>query len=251
MNQPVVWILGAGGGVGGCVAQQLSAAGWKVVGSGRDPEKLESSSAMATDGVSLPLDACDPLQVEAAVKQIFADFGRLDAVVVAVGSIFLKPLHATTPEQFTETVNANLLPAFHALRSAIPGMMRQKSGRFVLFSSAAANVGMANHGAIAAAKSAVEGLALAASSTYAKRGIRINTIAPGLTDTPMAESLLADEARRAISDGMHPVGRVGRAEEVAKVASWLVSEAPEWMTGQVIGVDGGLAKLRAQETRKV
>ena len=61
MNQPVVWILGAGGGVGGCVAQQLSAAGWKVVGSGRDPEKLESSSALATDGVSLPLDACDPL----------------------------------------------------------------------------------------------------------------------------------------------------------------------------------------------
>ena len=251
MEQPVVWILGAGGGVGGCVAQQLSAAGWKIVGSGRDPEKIGLTSQGATDWVSLPLDACDPHQMESGAKKILQDCGRLDAVVVAVGSIFLKPLHATTPEQFTETVNTNLLPAFHALKYSIPGMMRQTGGRIVLFSSAAAQVGMANHGAISAAKSAVEGLALAASSTYAKRGIRINTIAPGLTDTPLAESLLADETRRAVSDGMHPVGRVGRAEEVAKVASWLVSEAPDWMTGQVIGVDGGLAKLRSQETRKV
>ena len=251
MEKPVAWILGAGGGVGGCVAQQLSAAGWKIVGSGRDPEKFGEASQGSADWVSLPLDACDSQQMETGAKKILEECGRLDAVVVAVGSIFLKPLHATTPEQFSETVNANLLPAFHALRYSIPGMMRQKGGRVVLFSSAAAQVGMANHGAISAAKSAVEGLALAASSTYAKRGIRINTIAPGLTDTPMAESLLADENRRAISDGMHPVGRVGRAEEVAKVASWLVSEAPDWMTGQVIGVDGGLARLRSQETRKV
>ena len=250
MEKPVVWIIGAGGGVGGCVARQLSKAGWKIVGSGRDPEKLELLSSEIEDWVSLPLNASDPAEMESAARSLFSDFGRLDAVVVAVGSIFLKPLHATTPEQFSETINANLLPAFNALRYTIPGMMRQKTGRFVLFSSAAAQVGLANHGSISAAKSAVEGLALAAASTYAKRGIRINTIAPGLTDTPLAASLLGDDARRAISDAMHPVGRVGQADEVAKVASWLVNDAPDWMTGQVIGVDGGLSRLRAQETRK-
>ena len=219
----------------------------KLSEAGEIPKNLVKLSRLRRLG-SLPLDAATPGGW--AEPKNCRECGRLD-LVVAVSSIFLKPLHATTPEQFSETVNANLLPAFHALRYSIPGMMRQKGGRVVLFSSAAAQVGMANHGAISAAKSAVEGLALAASSTYAKRGIRINTIAPGLTDTPMAESLLADENRRAISDGMHPVGRVGRAEEVAKVASWLVSEAPDWMTGQVIGVDGGLARLRSQETRKV
>ena len=250
MEKPVVWIIGAGGGVGGCVARQLSEAGWKIVGSGRDPERLEPLASEIEDWVSLPLNACDPEQMESAAQSVFKNLGRLDAVVVAVGSIFLKPLHATSTEEFSKTINANLLPAFHALRYSIPGMMRQKEGRFVLFSSAAAQVGLANHGSISAAKSAVEGLALAASSTYAKRGIRINTIAPGLTDTPLAASLLGGETRRAISDAMHPVGRVGRADEVARVASWLVKDAPDWMTGQVIGVDGGLSRLRAQETRR-
>ena len=250
MQQPVVWILGAGGGIGGRVARQLAESGWKIIGSGRDPQKLEQLLANIAAGVSLPLDARDPMQMESAAQKIFADHGRLDAVVVAVGSIFLRPLHATSPEQFRETMDTNLLPVFHALRYAIPGMLKQQSGRIVVFSSAAAQVGMSNHGAISAAKSAVEGLALAASATYARRGLRINTVAPGLTDTPLAAGLLGDEARRAISDSMHPVGRVGEAEEVAQVASWLVSSAPDWLTGQVIGVDGGLSRLKAQETRK-
>ena len=251
MDQRVVWILGAGGGVGGCVAHHLSNAGWTVVGSGRDPQRLAELGKKIPGLSPLPLDARDPQLVEAAARQIVEKYNAIDAVVVFVGSIFLKPLHATSPEQFQETMDDNLSPAFNAMRYAIPSMLRNKGGRIVLFSSAAAGVGMANHSAISAAKSAVEGLALAASATYAKRGIRINTVAPGLTNTPLAASLLSDDARKAVSDGMHPVGRVGEADEVASVASWLIDGAPDWLTGQVIGVDGGLSRLRAQETRKV
>ena len=109
---------------------------------------------------------------------------------------------------------------------------------------------MTNHAAIAAAKGAVEGLTRASAADYAKRGIRVNAIAPAMTDTPMSENLLKSEASRKISDSMHPVGRIGEAKEIADVASWLVDGAPEWMTGQIIGVNGGLGTIKPQESIK-
>jgi NAD(P)-dependent dehydrogenase (short-subunit alcohol dehydrogenase family) len=186
-----------------------------------------------------------------AVAKIVETHGRLDAVVVAVGSILLRPLHATSAEQVQDTIEQNLTTAFNAVRSAAVPMMRGDGGRIVLFSSVAASHGMTNHAAIAAAKGAVEGLTRASAADYAKRGIRVNAIAPAMTDTPMSENLLKSEASRKISDSMHPVGRIGEAKEIADVASWLVDGAPEWMTGQIIGVNGGLGTIKPQESIKV
>ena len=185
-----------------------------------------------------------------AVTDIVETHGRLDAVVVAVGSILLRPLHATSAEQVRDTIEQNLTTAFNAVRSAAVPMMRGEGGRIVLFSSVAASHGMTNHAAIAAAKGAVEGLTRASAADYAKRGIRVNAIAPAMTDTPMSENLLKSEASRKISDSMHPVGRIGEAKEIADVASWLVDGAPEWMTGQIIGVNGGLGTIKPQESIK-
>ena len=247
----VVWVLGAAGGVGSIVCQNLSNQGWKVVGSGRTEETLQLLSSQI-DGLDvLPVDARDDAAMKKAVANIVETHGRLDAVVVAVGSILLRPLHATSAEQVQDTIEQNFTTAFNAVRSAAVPMMRGDGGRIVLFSSVAASHGMTNHAAIAAAKGAVEGLTRASAADYAKRGIRVNAIAPAMTDTPMSENLLKSEASRKISDSMHPIGRIGEAKEIADVASWLVDGAPEWMTGQIIGVNGGLGTVKPQESIKV
>ena len=247
----VVWVLGAAGGVGSIVCQNLSNQGWKVVGSGRTEEKLQLLSSQIDDLDVLPVDARDDVAMKQAVANIVETHGRLDAVVVAVGSILLRPLHATSAEQVQDTIEHNLTTAFNAVRSAAVPMMRGDGGSIVLVSSVAASHGMTNHAAIAAEKGAVEGLTRASAADYAKRGIRVNAIAPAMTDTPMSENLLKSEASRKISDSMHPVGRIGEAKEIADVASWLVDGAPEWMTGQIIGVNGGLGTIKPQESIKV
>ena len=247
----VVWVLGAAGGVGSIVCQNLSNQGWKVVGSGRTEEKLQLLSSQIDDLDVLPVDARDDVAMKQAVANIVETHGRLDAVVVAVGSILLRPLHATSAEQVQDTIEQNFTTAFNAVRSAAVPMMRGDGGRIVLFSSVAASHGMTNHAAIAAAKGAVEGLTRASAADYSKRGIRVNAIAPAMTDTPMSENLLKSEASRKISDSMHPVGRIGEAKEIADVASWLVDGAPEWMPGQIIGVNGGLGTIKPQESSKV
>ena len=109
---------------------------------------------------------------------------------------------------------------------------------------------MPNHAAIASAKAAIEGLTRAAAADYAKRGIRINAIAPALTNTAMAGRLVANDAARTMSDAMHPVGRIGEPDEVASIAAWLVDGAPEWMTGEILHVDGGLGRVKAQEVAR-
>ena len=246
----VVWVLGAAGGVGSVVCDNLSKQGWKVVASGRTEESLQTLTIQIDNIDILPVDARDDDAMKQAVTDIIQTHGRLDAVVVAVGSILLRPLHATSAQQVQDTIDQNLTTAFNAVRSAAVPMMRGDGGRIVLFSSVAATHGMTNHAAIAAAKGAVEGLTRASAADYAKRGIRVNAIAPAMTDTPMSENLLKSEASRKISDSMHPVGRIGEAKEIADVASWLVDGAPEWMTGQIIGVNGGLGTIKPQESIK-
>jgi len=243
-------VLGAAGGVGSIVCENLSKKGWSVVGSGRTEDSLRALSSEIDNIEVLPVDARDDVAMKQAVASIIETHGRLDAVVVAVGSILLRPLHATSAEQVRDTIDQNLTTAFNAIRSSAVPMMRGEGGRIVLFSSVAASHGMTNHAAIAAAKGAVEGLTRASAADYAKRGIRVNAIAPAMTDTPMSENLLKNEASRKISDSMHPVGRIGEAKEIADVASWLIDGAPEWMTGQIIGVNGGLGTIKTQESIK-
>jgi 3-oxoacyl-[acyl-carrier protein] reductase len=187
------------------------------------------------------VDAADFEALEAAI----ASAGLLGAVVNCAGSLLLKPAHLTTAREYQETVAASLTTAFSTVRAAAKAMM-STGGSIVLCATAAARAGFANHEAIAAAKGGVISLTMSAAASYAGRNIRVNCVAPGLVDTPLTSRITQNETALKASQAMHALGRIGRPEDVASAIAWLVDPANSWITGQVIGVDGGLGTLRGR-----
>jgi NAD(P)-dependent dehydrogenase (short-subunit alcohol dehydrogenase family) len=238
-----VLILGASGGIGSALARRLASGGTRLVLAGRDPARLESVAA-ETGGTTFVLDATKPAEVEAAVAKAVELHGRLDGLANCVGSILLKPAHLTSEEEWDSVVTTNLKSAYSAVRAAARSMTA--GGSVVLVSSAAARLGLANHEAIAAAKAGVVGLTLSAAASYAPKGLRVNAVAPGLVRTAMTSRITANEAALKASTAMHALGRVGEPEDVASAIAWLLDHAQSWVTGQVIGVDGGLGTLRSR-----
>ena len=153
------------------------------------------------------------------MKSFVAEAGGIDAYVHAVGNVSLKPLHMLSNEDWRAVLAVNLDSAFYAARACIGPMRKQRGGALLFFSSVAARAGLSNHEAIAAAKGGVSGLVTSIASTYAANGIRANAIAPGLVETPATAMLTSNEQALRISERMHPLGRIGRAGEVASLAT--------------------------------
>jgi len=237
-------VIGAAGGIGSALVRQLAASGAQVFLAGRDAARLGALSAE----LGLPcatLDAADPDAVDALADRAAAELGGLDGLANCVGSLILKPAHLTSTADWQATLATNLSSAFGCVRAA-GRLMKSGGGSVVLVSSAAARVGLANHEAIAAAKAGIIGLTLSAAATYARQGIRFNAVAPGLVRTPLTKGLVASELAEKASIGMHPLGRLGEPEEVAGAILWLLDPAQSWITGQVLGVDGGLANVKGR-----
>lgn len=235
-------IAGATGGIGSALARRVRAEGGCAIPLGRNGVKLaELAAELGEEGIEF--DAADFDSVDAAIQRAAQRAGRLDGVANCVGSLILKPAHLTTAAEFRATVAANLDSAFAVVRAGAKAMM-STGGSIVLVSTAAARTGLANHEAIAAAKGGVIGLTLSAAATYAPRQIRVNCVAPGLTETPLAARITSNETALKASQAMHALGRIGRAEEVASAMAWLLDPANGWVTGQVLGVDGGLGSIR-------
>jgi len=157
----------------------------------------------------------------------------------------LKPAHLTTPQDYDDVIATNLTTAFALVRAAAP-QMRKTGGSIVLVSTAAVSAGLANHEVVAAAKGGVEGLVRAAAATYGARGIRVNAVAPGLVVTPQTQKLVDNERQADASRAMHVLDRFGQPEDVASAITWLVHPDNTWVTGQVLGVDGGLGHVRTR-----
>lgn len=234
-------ILGATGGVGEALARRLSSRGSHVVLLGRDAERLAELSAELQQPWRL-LDVTSSELVETALREASAESTGLQAIVNCVGSVLLKAAHMTTDEEFRDVVEVNLFSSFAVVRAAAT-LLRSSGGAVVLFGSAAADVGIANHEAIAAAKAGVIGLARAAAATYAPWNIRFNVINPGLVTSKMTRRIWSHPASAAASLEMHALGRFGEPGQIASLAEWLVDPANDWITGQVIGLDGGLARV--------
>jgi len=242
----VYLVVGGSGGIGADVARKLAAKGARLVVTGRDPERLAAIGS-ETGAATAQVEARDSAAVDAVLRQVEATHGRLDGVVNCAGSILLKPAHLITDAEFAETLAVNVTTAFNVLRAAVRVQMRQRGGgSIVLCSSVAARRGLLNHEAIAAAKAGVEGLALAAAASYARYHVRVNCVAPGLTRTRLTRRLTENEAVAKASAALHPLGRMGEPAEVASAICWLLDGEQAWVTGQVIGVDGGLGNVQAR-----
>lgn len=235
-----ILIFGGVDGIGGDLARRLSVAGCRIALTSRSQQK---AAEFAAEIGARPLTAnvFEETSIADAVASAALN-GRLGALVYAVGSIPLKPLTRVTETDLVDAYRLNVVGAALAVKHAAPAL-KAAGGSVVLFSSVAAGQGFANHAVIGPAKAAVSGLTLALAAELAPY-VRVNAIAPSLSRTPLAASLTGtDKMAEAIAD-MHPMKRLGLPSDSAALALFLLSSDAGWMTGQVIGVDGGRSSLR-------
>lgn len=208
---------------------------------GRNEEKLEALSRE----LGHPYEAADVTnsqELAACLQKSAVVYGDINGFVNCVGSILLKPAHATSDAEFEQTVRTNLFSSFAVLKAAVP-LLREKGGSIVFFASAAAEIGIANHEAIAAAKAGIIGMARSAAATYAPNNIRVNVVSPGLVKTELTRRIWDVPVNCKASTEMHALQRLGEPSQIASLVSWLLHPENNWITGQVIGIDGGLGHL--------
>lgn len=252
MDKKPVMIMGATGCTGSALAEKLCRSGYRVGLMGRSQEKLAelkerlmACGAAEEDVATAICDATVYAQVEAALVRLEIHLGETYGLVNCVGSMHLKPAHITDIDDWQEVLDTNLNSCFYLLKAGIKGL-RKTRGSVVFIASAAAQTGMSDHEAIAAAKAGVIGLTRSAAATYARSGIRVNCLAPGLVETNLTAAITSAQALKDASTAMHPLGRLGQPEDLAGAIAFLLSDQASWITGQVLGVDGGLANLRTK-----
>jgi NAD(P)-dependent dehydrogenase (short-subunit alcohol dehydrogenase family) len=237
----VALVTGARGGIGRQLVDRLCARGVRVAAVGRDADGLRELAADA----HIAADTTTPDGAAHAVAQCTSHLGMPSLLAHCVGSTLIAPLHRTSAAQYNDVVRTNLDSAFFVLQAWLePLRAAGAAGAAVFASSVVSRIGVANHEAIAAAKGGIEALARSAAATYAAQGIRVNVVAPGMTDTPMTAGMLKVPAMREAAGRQYPLGGVQSAQDVADVMDWLLSPAAGRITGQVIAVDGGFAEVR-------
>lgn len=238
--KPIVLITGAGGGIGRSLAARLHAQGHRVVAVGRDAARLVDVPAE----LRIAADTTTPEGAELAFATCQQALGASPTMLAhAVGSTLIAPLHRTRTEAYREVVRVNLDSAVYVLRAWL-AVLAGQPGAAVFASSVVARIGVANHEAIAAAKGGVEALVRSAAATYASQGVRVNAVAPGMTDTPMTASMLRQPAMREGAGRQYPLGGLQTADQVADTMAWLLGPDAQRITGQVIAVDGGFTTVR-------
>ena len=241
MTAPVL-IFGAHGGIGEALARRLAGRGVSLVLTGRSQDTI-APLADELGARHLLCDVLDEGQIASAVAAA-ADGDGLAGLAYCVGSILLRPLKATKPSDFIDAFRLNTLGAALAIKAAQPAL-QAASGSVVMFSTVAVAQGFASHAAIAAAKGGVEGLTRALAAELAPK-VRVNAIAPSLTDTALAAPITGNEAMAKGIAGLHAIPRLGSADDMAAIADFLLGPDSGWLTGQVIGVDGGRSTLRTK-----
>lgn len=236
-TQHTYLVFGGIGGIGGALTHRLTGQGHRVYATTSNPGRAAEADLPA-DQV-LIADALDGASLQTAVAS--ASTQGLHGLAYCIGTIDLKPLARTSPEDLLRSFQINTLGAFTAIKTAAP-MLTESKGSVVLFSSIAATRGFSNHSAIATAKAGLEGLARTLAAELAPH-VRINVIAPSLTDTPLATPLTQNPKMKEAIASMHPLPRLGDANEMAKMAAFLLSDDSGWITGQTIHVDGGRSSV--------
>ena len=234
-------IVGGSGGIGAALAHRLARQG-KVHLIGRDAAKLEALANELTGSFAVA-DVMDRSALEAAIQLAGP---ALAGLAYAVGSINLKPVSRITDEDVERDFRLNALGAFRAVQAALPALKANEGvSSILLFSTVAVAQGFTAHASIGMAKGAVEGLMLSLAAELAPK-VRVNCIAPSLTKTPLAKALTSSDQMATAIAGLHAMQRLGEADDSAALGAFLMSEDAAWITGQVIGVDGGRSSLRTK-----
>lgn len=228
------FVVGGSSGIGLEIVKKLGANQDEVFVGSRTSESLNDYPQFH----HLPLD----------VTKDFSDLEGLPEIVHGLvycpGTIVLKPFHRLTSADFRRDFEINLLGAVKVIQGCLKRLKKSPTGAsIVLFSTVAVKVGMPFHASVASAKAAVEGLTRSLAAEFAPR-IRVNAIAPSLTDTPLAATLLSSEDRQKASAERHPLKRICSPQEIAGFAQHLLSDEGSWITGQIFHVDGGMSSLR-------
>lgn len=242
MESRRILIYGAAGGIGSALCRLLHNQGAKLHLVGRTESKLallaQELNASYTVG-----DVIDPTLFTRVVQEAGEP---LDGLVYAVGTITIRSLVRLTEADFLHDFRINALGAALAVQAALPALKKSAGvAAVVLFSSVAASQGFANHASIGMAKGAVSALTLSLAAELAPK-VRVNAIAPSLTRTPLGENLLGSEQMAASIAALHALQRLGEAQDIAALAAFLLSPQADWITGQIIGVDGGRSTLRTK-----
>ncbi|MDB4083154.1 SDR family oxidoreductase [Vicingaceae bacterium] len=225
-----ILIVGASSGIGAALALQLN--------DGTNHLHLASRTESDVTGPNVhyqQIDVLEDFQLELPEQ--------LDALAYCPGSINLKPFHRLNEDDFLTDFKVNHLGAVKVIQQALKALKKSKNASIVLFSTVAVQTGLTFHSSVASAKGAIEGLGKALAAELAP-SIRVNIIAPSLTDTPLAERLLSSEDKKKANADRHPLKSIGTAEDMANTARFLLGDDSRWMTGQVISVDGGMGSLR-------
>ncbi|MBB4001775.1 SDR family NAD(P)-dependent oxidoreductase [Aurantimonas endophytica] len=233
-------IVGGQGGVGEAMARRLAGAGHELVLTGRSAEGVEPLAA-ELGAEALALDVLD----DAGIQRLSAVAAEpLNGLVYAAGTITLKPFDRLVEDDFLNVFRVNALGAAKVIQVLLPGLKAAPEGASVLlFSTIAVDQGFAAHASIAMAKGAVVGLVRSLAAEFAPQ-IRVNAIAPSLLDTPLGRTVAGSPRMAEAVANLHPIPRLGTTGDIAAMGELLLTEAGSWITGQVIGIDGGRSRLR-------
>jgi 3-oxoacyl-[acyl-carrier protein] reductase len=227
-----ILVIGASSGIGHEIASQLTTKGYSVFSASRNQPDIVGVSHITWDA----------LNPDAAVFNSLPD--EIHGLVYCPGTINLKPFNRLSTDDFKNDFQINVLGAISVIQAILPKLKKSNNASIVMFSTVAAKLGMGFHASVAASKGAIEGLAISLAAELASAKIRVNCVAPSLTDTPLANNLLSTDEKKEASNKRHPIGRYGTTADIANMASFLLSDESSWITGQVFGVDGGMGSIK-------
>jgi len=227
-------IIGASSGIGKALTERLAENGHTIYGTFNTHE-------IQTQNANIVYTHLNVLE-----ETLSLDFlpETVSGVAYCPGSINLRPFSRIKPDEFMKDYALQVVGAVKVIQAVLPKLTNTPNASIVLFSTVAVQVGLAFHTQVSASKGAIEGLTKALAAEYAPK-IRVNCIAPSLTDTPLAATLLNNEQKKEANAQRHPLKRVGKTEDIVNIAEFLLSEKASWITGQIIHVDGGFSTLKA------
>ena len=240
MSLKKIIIIGASGSIGSALAKKLKEDKYEPFLIGRNENDLK----LLSEKLECEMFVCDALDNEKMSKKIQSLDDEIYGLAYCVGSINLKPLKLAKEDDFIESYKINTLGAINAIKQAQTSLIKNK-GSILLFSTIAVKQGFVNHSIISTAKGAVEGLTLALAAEFSPN-VRVNCIAPSLTDSKMSQNLIKNVNIKKAIEAMHPIPKLGEGKDFSDIGSFLLSKENQWITGQILHIDGGRSTLRVK-----